>query len=553
MRFESTLILAATLLGGLAACDGGSDESAPPPGPALLASGDGDGAHAFGLVETGTSSPVLTWTITNTGESASGTAAVSRTGAQAADFAYTTTCSGALAPLASCTVSVTFTPGVGGARSASFSVSATPGGAVSLDVSGAGGVRLDVTPAGAGTGTVTSSPAGIDCGADCSEVFEAGTSVTLSARTANGAGSFFQGWGGACGGSFRDCAVSLPASATVEARFSPMTHNVVFVTSATYPANAGGAAAYDDACNAAATAAGLNDGPGSAYVAWVSDSSSTPVSRLGTARGWMLLDGRPFTDTLTGLTTSHVVWNPVTVDETGLRAVGGDVLTGTLPDGTANTALTCADWTSATGSIHVGERGAGPRRWTDRGTSGCAGSFRLYCFMKTRTAGLSVPPAVPGKRMWVTRSSASSTGGISAMDALCTAEKPAGVAAAQAFVATSTRSAASLLSPSSDCVTVDGQLIASGADLQANVLPLLTGPWQRHDGSFTNTLSGTDLVTTGAAAVNVAGTLASTCTDWTSTSGTHARGIVTALDSRWFLLNDTYSCAAAPPILCIEQ
>ena len=45
---------------------------------------------------------------------------------------------------------------------------------------------LTVTKGGSGTGTVTSSPGGINCGADCSQAFDQGTSVTLTATPAAG-------------------------------------------------------------------------------------------------------------------------------------------------------------------------------------------------------------------------------------------------------------------------------------------------------------------------------------------------------------------------------
>ena len=38
---------------------------------------------------------------------------------------------------------------------------------------------LTVTKAGTGSGTVTSNPAGINCGADCSQAYNPGTSVIL--------------------------------------------------------------------------------------------------------------------------------------------------------------------------------------------------------------------------------------------------------------------------------------------------------------------------------------------------------------------------------------
>lgn len=77
---------------------------------------------------------------------------------------------------------------------------------------------LNVSKSGIGSGTVTSSPAGINCGADCSEAFDHGTSVTLTAAAAGG--SVFLGWsGGGCGG-VGTCIVSMTATTTVVATFN---------------------------------------------------------------------------------------------------------------------------------------------------------------------------------------------------------------------------------------------------------------------------------------------------------------------------------------------
>ena len=64
---------------------------------------------------------------------------------------------------------------------------------------------------------MTSSPSGIDCGNTCSEGFEAGSAVTLTA-SAN-AGSTFAGWsGGGCSGT-GDCTVTMYDAITVTASF----------------------------------------------------------------------------------------------------------------------------------------------------------------------------------------------------------------------------------------------------------------------------------------------------------------------------------------------
>jgi hypothetical protein len=75
---------------------------------------------------------------------------------------------------------------------------------------------LNVTMAGRGHGTVTSAPAGIDCGMDCSEEYQAGTLVTLTAT--NGEYSEFEGWSGDCTGT-GTCTVTMDQAKNVTATF----------------------------------------------------------------------------------------------------------------------------------------------------------------------------------------------------------------------------------------------------------------------------------------------------------------------------------------------
>lgn len=76
---------------------------------------------------------------------------------------------------------------------------------------------LAVEVVGTGSGTVTGLPGSIDCGSVCSDVFRAGTEVTLTATPASG--SSFGGWtGGGCtaaGG----CTVTMNRAKTVKATF----------------------------------------------------------------------------------------------------------------------------------------------------------------------------------------------------------------------------------------------------------------------------------------------------------------------------------------------
>lgn len=59
-----------------------------------------------------------------------------------------------------------------------------------------GTYTLMVDKAGLGSGTVTSAPGGISCGVDCTEWFNKGTKVVLTASPE--AGSIFAGWSGDC-------------------------------------------------------------------------------------------------------------------------------------------------------------------------------------------------------------------------------------------------------------------------------------------------------------------------------------------------------------------
>jgi len=82
---------------------------------------------------------------------------------------------------------------------------------------GTGQYTLTVNKSGTGTGTVTTSPAGINCGSDCSETYNQGTSVTLTATAASG--STFEGWSGDADCS--DGVVVMNANKICTATFNP--------------------------------------------------------------------------------------------------------------------------------------------------------------------------------------------------------------------------------------------------------------------------------------------------------------------------------------------
>jgi hypothetical protein len=77
---------------------------------------------------------------------------------------------------------------------------------------------LTVNKAGNGTGLVTSNPAGIDCGATCSAVYNHGTIVSVFAIS--GTSGAFMGWSGACAGK-GGCSITMNSSRSVTATFEP--------------------------------------------------------------------------------------------------------------------------------------------------------------------------------------------------------------------------------------------------------------------------------------------------------------------------------------------
>lgn len=79
---------------------------------------------------------------------------------------------------------------------------------------------LNVITIGNGLGNVTSNINGIDCGHlgnDCEEIFDVGTTVTLSANAA--IGSSFQGWSGDCQGTVQETHLLLNEDSLCQAEF----------------------------------------------------------------------------------------------------------------------------------------------------------------------------------------------------------------------------------------------------------------------------------------------------------------------------------------------
>jgi len=243
---------------------------------------------------------------------------------------------------------------------------------------------LDVSRIGNGTGTITGT--GINCGTDCSESIGYNMSVTLTATasTANATLSKFVGWGGPCSGT-GTCTVTLTSATSVTATFD-LAPNIMFVSSARYFGTLGGLSGADSKCQGLASAAGL----AGTYVAYLSALNvNTPIhapSRVGSASGWVRVDGAPVMTFITQFASGSVTNAP------RLTELGGDVgatqfptaWTGTNTGGSFDSQ--CGSfWNALPGSAMVGVA-TGTSNAVAAGPATCDTDHRLYCLGIDRAA-----------------------------------------------------------------------------------------------------------------------------------------------------------------------
>ncbi len=176
----------------------------------------------FGTRAVGTTSAAQSSTLTNTGNAPLTISGIALTGTNAGDFAQTNTCPVApstLAAGANCTISVTFTPGAAGSRSAGVSVTDDAGGSPqTVALTGAGQApAVTLTPTSLGYG---SQLIGTTSAAQSATLRNSGTApLTISSI----------GLGGANAGDFaqtNDCPVApvtlaVNATCTISVTFGP--------------------------------------------------------------------------------------------------------------------------------------------------------------------------------------------------------------------------------------------------------------------------------------------------------------------------------------------
>lgn len=237
--------------------------------------------------------------------------------------------------------------------------------------------------------------------------------------------------------------------------------NLAFVTSQSFHGDLGGLSGADQICQDLAKAAGL---PNNKYVAWLSTPEVNAADRLGKARGWVRVDGKPLADTLEDLAAGRI-FQPLRVDELGNfdDTHSGMVWTGRI--NWAGNGESCNSWTSADGQF-MGVFGTSDGMGyvsLDFGNHSCSGAARLFCFGVEKHVPVSARP-IPGRIAFVTRGTWVPGGGLASADQLCQNEAAqAGLNGSfKALLASSNASAASRFSvDSTPWVRPDGVTIAS--------------------------------------------------------------------------------------------
>jgi hypothetical protein len=422
--------------------------------------------------------------------------------------------------------------------------------------------------AGGATGTVSGT--GLDCGGAgaCSVVVNHGDTVALTAHPTAG---FFSTWsGGGCGGGALTCTTApITADTTVNASFSIA--NLIFTTSTTYtvdvlrvhdPLNQmDGTRGADQFCRDRAAAAGIT---GRTITSLLTTGTTLAAARLGSARGWVRIDGRPFgDDASTFFESNYHVLYPPRLDEFG-KPIDSSY------DSASGSG--CVNWTSTKGPIPADYRNGGIPAgggygWEFAFGMPCNYQFHLYCMSTDYVATVTVTK-VPGRIAFLSDGSfrpSVATGGLqgatNSADALCQSEaNAAGYSGTfRAFIASanpSTSAQARMNQSGAVWVRPDGvQLVNAPTDLNAASLALMA----TIQVSPTLHYYGNEAVWTGANDSQSAGTAATTCTpsgglSWTAPTGNN--GIIGGAhfaDGRLMSDYGNADCAQAFHLYCFQQ
>lgn len=330
----------------------------------------------------------------------------------------------------------------------------------------------------------------------------------------------------------------------VRVRFLRLRHNLIFISSRTVSTDLGGVAAYDEVCRQLADDAEL---PTDDFIALLPSSTESWQVRLGAARGFVGLDGRPVADLLQEL----VLQNPILLTEHA-RLVAPDLLVFTGLDRAGRVTGSCQDWTSTNPSerIGVGVTWSGSPLALADGIASCGDQRPIYCAMRRSSTLMATVPH-PGRLVFVSRGEADTAGGAAAADALCQSERPASRSGAtfRALLARPGVLAAQALELAASYVRPDGQLLGTGFELTGG--RLRTGIWQFADGELVPWR--TPVLTGSGTSPETAGLPDETCLDWSSTTANVVIGRPISVHWWWSYSSTGCGPSGAFHLYCVEQ
>jgi hypothetical protein len=357
----------------------------------------------------------------------------------------------------------------------------------------------------------------------------------------------------------------MSTNRSTTAHFRP-NMNVMFVTSGTITPGTIGSnlIAADTFCSNSAKAAFLG---GSSWRAWLATTATSAVDHIGASvPGWSRVDGRPFAISMTDLTKGQVFYPPRVTELGTYRSVAYAVASGSRFDGTVFTGSNCADWTSVTDSISVGDATATTGFWAgglEVGGPSCGGPYPVYCF--EIDAGIAaVPlPVIPsgGRHAFLSQSKWTPGGGPAAADAICqTDASTAGLSNPtnyQALIATDTAGVGRFDLARGPWFRLDGaQVVATAADLGAAAGDRMLTTINLDSGGYyiANFNAGT-----GSGVSPGVTTATANCTHWTMAGGaaTGWAGLVDSsrlyMSQSLFWANNMQSCATPASVYCFEK
>src|SRR5262249_23941461 len=137
---------------------------------------------------------------------------------------------------------------------------------------------------------------------------------------------------------------------------------------------------------------------------------------------WYRVDGKPFVDTVDGLTNGNFYY-PLRIDEHGLDIAPADdnlVGTGTMAYGDGGFLyMDCTGFTSDVSVMIAGYLDGGASAWTDAEfMAPCTSEIHVYCFGVSKNVIL-VPPEPPPDSKLAFITTVTFGGGAAALDATC--------------------------------------------------------------------------------------------------------------------------------------